>query len=398
MRGPWYDVLRAGAAACGVAIAGTAWLSGQAPPPSIDRVAALNQTLAEHRRSLRREPQIGYLRSVLDAFNLPVDSQLLVFSKTGAQRAYTDPLHPRALYFDDSVAIGYVPGAPLIEVATHDAREGMAFYSLDQTAATPTFVRQTTCLTCHVSASTLGLPGMIARSHRVGDDGSVLPAGPVHDVTHQTPHPDRWGGWFVTSEDAPPPYSQLAHAGNITFSGRGDTSNQVFVDWMNSTPETRGYLSASSDIAALLVFDHQVRATNLLTKLNHDARLAPHGVAGLVDALADYLLFVGEEPPLAPLSPPRGFADHLAATTPRDHRGRSLAQFDLVKRLMRYPCSYMIYSAAFDELPQAVTQAVYRRMIDRLAGNEMALPRVSLEDRQAILEILRDTKADFPAR
>jgi hypothetical protein len=373
-------------------------LSGQIPRAGADRIAALNQTLAEHRRSFRRDPETGYLRSGLDALNLPVDSQLLVFSKTGAQRAYTNPLHPRALYFDDSVAIGYVPGAPVIEVAALDAHDGMVFYSLDQTSVTPAFVRQTTCLTCHVSASTLGVPGMLARSHHVADDGSVLPAAPVHDVTHQTPHPDRWGGWFVTSEDAPPPYSQLAHAGNITFSPRGDTSNQVLVDWMNSAPETRGYLSPSSDIAALLVFDHQVRATNLLTKLNHDARLAPYGVAGLVDALADYLLFLGEEPPLAALTAPRGLAAHFAATIPKDTRGRSFGQFDLVKRLMRYPCSYMIYSAAFDALPHAVKHAVYRRMIDRLSGGEMALPHVTLEDRRAILEILRDTKSDFPAR
>jgi len=398
MRGLWHDVLRAGAAAFGAVIVGSAWLTGQGPRPDSDRVAVLNRMLAEHRRSFRREPQTGYLRSVLDALNLPVDSQLLVFSKTGAQRAYTDPLHPRALYFDQSVAVGYVPGAPAIEVAAHDTQDGTVFYSLDQTAAAPSFVLQTSCLTCHVSASTLGLPGMIARSHRVGDEGNVLPAAPVHDVTHATPHSDRRGGWFVTSEDAPPPYSQLAHAGNITFSPRGDTSNQVFVDWMNSAPETRGYLLPSSDIAALLVFDHQVRATNLLTKLNHDARLAPDGVAALVDALADYLLFAGEEPPLAPLTAPRGFADHLAATTPRDQRGRSFAQFDLVGRLMRYPCSYMIYSAAFDELPTRVKQAVYRRMIDRLTGSEMPPRRVNLEDRRAILEILRDTKPDFPAR
>src|SRR2546423_913777 len=130
MRGPWHDVLRAGAAFCGVALAATAWLSGQIPLPRADRVAVLNQTLAAHRQSLRRLPETGYLRSVLDAFNLPVDSQLLVFSKTGAQRAYTDPLHPRALYFDDSVSVGYVPGAPLIEVAVHDAQDGMALYSL----------------------------------------------------------------------------------------------------------------------------------------------------------------------------------------------------------------------------------------------------------------------------
>src|SRR5258708_1579213 len=199
MRGRWHDVLRVGAAACGVAVAGSAWLSGQIPRTDTNRVAALSQTLAEHRRSFRREPQTGYLRSALDALNLPVDSQLLVFSRTGAQRAYTDPLHPRALYFDDSVAIGYVPGAPVIEVAAHDSQEGMVFYSLDQTSATPTFVRQTTCLTCHVSASTLGVPGLIARSHHVAEDGSVLPAVAGAHAIPQTPPSPRRGGRFGTA-------------------------------------------------------------------------------------------------------------------------------------------------------------------------------------------------------
>jgi hypothetical protein len=399
MSGPSSRALSLGVTALALAIASHVPTSGQAEhPPTLDRVARLNQALIAHRQTLGRDGRTGYLRSVLDALGVPVDSQLLVFSKTGAQRAYTSPRTPRALYFDESVAVGYVPGAPMIELAAHDAQHGMVFYSLDQTAAAPSIVRQTGCLTCHVSPSTLGVPGMIARSHHVADDGSVLPAAPVHDVTHQTPHPDRWGGWFVTFEDAPPAYSQLAHAGNITFSPRGDTSNQVFVDWINSAPGERGYLSASSDIAALLVFDHQVHALNLLTKLNQEARLAPYGVAGLVDALADYLLFVGEEPPIVALRAPTGLADRLASKTPKDRRGRSFAQFDLVRRLMRYPCSYVVYSDVFDDLPQAVRHAVYRRMIDRLSGNETALPRVSLDDRQAILEILRDTKPDFPQK
>ena len=59
-------------------------------------------------------------------------------------------------------------------------------------------VRRTSCLTCHVSPGTLGVPGLIARSHVVGEDGNVLPQTSAHDVDHHTSHPDRWGGWFVT--------------------------------------------------------------------------------------------------------------------------------------------------------------------------------------------------------
>jgi hypothetical protein len=251
-----------------------------------------------------------------------------------------------------------------------------------------------------VSPATLGVPGLIARSNTVGDDGQVITGDGTHDVTHETPHPDRWGGWFVTSEGAAPPYSQLAHRGNITFSGKGNTSNQVFVDWLSSAPETRGYLSSSSDIVGLLLFDHQVHAINLLTRLQLDSRSGSAGAGRLATELADYLLFAGEAPPLSPLTPRPGFAERLEASVPKDRRGRSLGQLDMVDRLLRYPCSYMIYSDAFDALPAAIKQTVYRRMIDVLSSMAAPRPRVAMTsaDRAAILDILRDTKPDFPAR
>jgi hypothetical protein len=387
-----------GAAALGAAIVSSASVSGQAPA---DRVTRLNEALTRGERALQRDPRTGYLRPVLEALGVPADSQLLVFSKTGVQRAYTGPRNPRALYFDQSVAVAYVPGAPLLEVAALDPGQGVVFYTLDQGSASPVFTRQTMCLTCHVSPATFGVPGFIARSHIVDDEGNVRPQTASHDVTHETRHPDRWGGWYVTSEDAPPPYSQLAHLGNITFSGKGNTSNQVLIDWMNSAPETRGYLSAWSDIAGLLVFDHQMHAINLLTKLNLESRAAAgngDAVRHLVDELADYLLFANEAPPLSPLTPRPGFAANLEARTPKDRRGRSFGQLDLDKRLLRYPCSYMVYSEAFDALPPAIRQAVYRRMIDVLSKDDPrpADQRVTAAERLAVLEILRDTKPDFP--
>jgi hypothetical protein len=375
--------------------------------PTTDRVAALNQSLAQSGRSLRRDARTGYLLPVLEALDVPMESQMLVFSKTGVQRAYTSPRTPRALFFNESVAIAYVPGAPVIELAAHDAQQAVVFYTVDQAAAAPAFVRRTSCLTCHVSASTLNVPGLIARSNTVADDGNVMPDAANNDVNHQTPHPDRWGGWFVTSQGVAAPYAQRAHLGNITFSGRGNTSTQVFIDWLNSSPETRGYLSSSSDIVSLLAFDHQVRAINLMTRLNWESRVASSegrasasdsAVRRLVDELSDYLLFVGEVPPTVPLTPLQGFAEHLERHTPKDRLGRSFGQLSATDRLLLYPCSYMVYSEAFDGLPPAVKAAVYHRMLDTLSGTDApgARLRLSAGDRRAILEILRDTKADFP--
>jgi hypothetical protein len=361
-----------------------------ATTPTTDRVGALSRAIDAGERTLVRDPRTGYLTALLDALGVAPESQLLVFSKTGVQRAYTSPRTPRALYFNESVAVGYVPGAPRLEVAALDPRQGMVFYTIDQSAAQPAMTRAMGCLTCHVSSSTLDVPGLIARSNVVGDDGTFVP-GAAHDVDQRTPHPDRWGGWFVTQDAASVPYAQRAHAGNITTTARGETSNQVLVDWMNSEPERRGYLSPLSDIVALLVFDHQARAINLVTRLNWESRVGGESVPSLVNELADYLLFV-------PLYPRPGFAERVAARAPKDRQGRSLAELDLSRRLFRYPCSYIVYTQAFDALPGGVKNAVYQRIVDILSGGDASkrYAALSAADRRDVLEILRETKADFP--
>ena len=66
---------------------------------------------------------------------------------------------------------------------------------------------------------------------------------------------------------------------------------------------------------------------------------------------------------------------------------------------MKYPCSYLIYSAAFDALPPAAKDPIYRRLWQVLSGEERGAryrSPLSLADRQAIVEILRDTKKDLP--
>jgi hypothetical protein len=97
------------------------------------------------------------------------------------------------------------------------------------------------------------------------------------------------------------------------------------------------------------------------------------------------------------VTPRRGLAEYLHARTPHDRKGRSLGQFDLEQRLMRYPCSYMIYSPAFDGLPPAIKQAVYRRLHTILTATvgDSRYTHLSPVGREAILSILRETKPDF---
>jgi hypothetical protein len=115
--------------------------------------------------------------------------------------------------------------------------------------------------------------------------------------------------------------------------------------------------------------------------------------------LVDYLVFVDEAPLPSPVKGSSVFAEAFAARGPADRRGRSLRQLDLERRLLRYPCSYMIYSAAFDALPDEAKEAVYRRLWQVLSGDGQSpkYARLSPADRQAIIEILRDTKSDLPA-
>src|SRR5688500_8094498 len=93
--------------------------------PTHDRISRLNSALAEATVSLRFHEQGGYLRSVLDALNIASESQVLVFSKTGVQRASTSPQSPRAIFFNDSVVVGFIPGARFLELATHDPEQGV---------------------------------------------------------------------------------------------------------------------------------------------------------------------------------------------------------------------------------------------------------------------------------
>jgi hypothetical protein len=89
----------------------------------------------------------------------------------------------------------------------------------------------------------------------------------------------------------------------------------------------------------------------------------------------------------------------FAARGPRDSRGRSLRDLDLRTRLMRYPCSYLIYSEPFDALPPAAKQAVYARVWAVLSGavRDGRYDRLTAADRQAVVDILRETKPDLPA-
>ncbi len=376
--------------------------------PTHDAVTELNRQIEDGTVKIAFDETTGYLRPILDALHVPVSSQMLVMSKTGIQSLYTTPENPRAMYFNDAVTVGYIRGAPLVELAVHDPLQGVLFYTIEQKPqASPIIERRRNCLTCHQSYATLHVPGMLLRSVFVGSEGVPFAQFGSYDPDDRTLFRQRWGGWYVTGT-----HGSMRHMGNAIMTSPDQretmisdrTLNRISLDGLF---DGEGYLSALSDIAALMVFQHQVRMTNLITRIGWDARLAAYDhrldlttgpMRDAVDELVDYLLFVDAEPLTAAVQGTSGFAEMFAAQGPSDRRGRSLRQLDLEKRLPRYPCSYMIYSAAFRALPIEVRGAIYGRMWDILSGRD-ARPkyaRIPEEDRRAVIDILRDTLVDLP--
>ena len=111
------------------------------------------------------------------------------------------------------------------------------------------------------------------------------------------------------------------------------------------------------------------------------------------------MLFVDEAKLDAPIQGASGFAQAFQKAGLRDRKGRSLRDLDLEKRIFRYPLSYMIYTEAFDSMPEATRERIYRRLFDVFSEKEKSAryARLSTADRQAIREVLMDTKKDLPA-
>jgi hypothetical protein len=403
--------------------------------PVNDPVSRLIQRVKSGDATLRFDDgPTGYLRSVLDALGIDPESQVLVFSKTSFQAPKISPANPRALYFNDTVAVGWVRGGDYVEFASQDPRQGTMFYTLRQTAAgAPQFERNSACLACHVAESTMDVPGMFSGSLYPDPKGDPLYA-PVYYTDHRSRLLLRWGGWYVTGR-----HGDAVHMGN------GVVTDPTRLEAISAAPnqnlmslsgrfDPAGYLSAGSDIVALMVLEHQMHMMNLLTRAAWEARIdsasgqaaagsaqrapsreenvieATRPSAGLIAGLhgrpledvaveiVDYMLFVDEPAFESPITGSSHFTERFAAQGPKDGQGRSLRQLDLQTRLMRYPLSYVIYSDQFDALPTTVKDAIYRRLWVVLSGGDPdpIYRKLSAADRRAIVEILRATKAGLP--
>lgn len=389
-----------------------------------NRITRLQKKLEQDLVKLEydRKKGTGYLSAVLKSLEIPVSSQVLVFSKTSLQVKHIDPQSPRALYFNDDLYVGFVQGGSVLEVSASDSKLGTVFYTLSQTKTPrPTFVRKTfECTQCHASSMTQGIPGHIMRSVYPGPDGMPVFREGTYRSDQSSPFHERWGGWYVSGT-----HGKMRHMGNLLFR-KGDSSNNLnrerganAVD-LEKWFDTSAYLGPHSDIVSLMVLEHQAKMHNLITRAQFEGRITVRDAAVMnkmlerktsfqsdstkrrfessANRLLDYMLFTDELVLQDQIQGVSSFQTEFPLSGPRDRRGRSLRDFDLERRLFKYPCSYLIYSESFDALPQPILDKVYRQLWDILSGKDQnkKYAHLSVEDRRAILEILIETKPGLP--
>ena len=369
--------------------------------PVNDPVARLEQRLESGKAKLDVAANgWGYLPSVLKQLGVNPDSQALVFSKTSTQVENIGPRTPRAVYFNDDVAVGFVRNSDVLELASLDPKQGVQFYVLVN-AERPAFAQSDGCIRCHQGAPTLGIPGLLISSVHPASQ-SRLEHGHSFMTDHRTPLSERWGGWYVTGTTG-----SQTHLGNNTNlvdpvrSGGPSTRPTQNLTSLADMFDTSKYLEPTSDVVALMTLEHQIRMTNLMIRIGWDSRMgmAEDKLNPEIEEMLKYMLFADEEPLKEPVKGVSTFTETFPQRGPRDPQGRSLRDFDLKTRLFRYPLSYMIYSAAFDGMPDKARERVYQRLYEILTGKDTSktFAGLSPETRGAILEIVRATKPNLPA-
>lgn len=360
------------------------------------------------------------LRYVLKKLEVPVESQVLVFSKTSLQTKLIAPKSPRAIYFSENAYVGWVPGG-MIEVIVMDPVLGPVFYSIRTPGGMmpPGIERANSCLRCHATSRTEGVPGVLVRSVAPDPDGfPILPAG-TSLTTHASPLSERWGGWYVTgTSDDPHLGNRVVTEEEVAREGFEPKRGEALKD-LSQLIDTDRYLLPSSDVVALMVLEHQCRMHNLFTKakmsferawylqsvLNPEARRDdPEGltwrtVQSQVEEILEELLFC-EEATLGGdgVQGGDGFLEIFEMGAPFSSEGRSLREFRLYKRLFQYRCSYMIYSEAFAGLPPLIKSRVLERLREILTAKEVEgkFAHLKKSERERIVEILRDTHPSLP--
>jgi hypothetical protein len=382
-----------------------------------NRIERLQERIDRGQVVLEHAGGTGYLAALLRELEVPVSSQMLVFSKTSLQLQKISPRSPRAIYFSDDMYIGFCQRGDVLEISAVDPMLGTVFYTLSQKKEDhpPRFQRQVeNCLVCHSSSRTENVPGHLVRSLLVASSGHPILSAGSRIVNHTTPISDRWGGWYVTGKP-----NGWKHQGNHWVEGDQQPTQRDAVGGNRQSLEgllaTDRYLTPHSDVVALLLLEHQVLVHNRIAAAQFTTRqalaynammndLLEQPKEGMLESttrriesagekLLEAILMTGEAALPEAVEGTSTFTDDFQKLAKRDSHGRSLRDLDLHVRLFRHPCSYLIDSEAFRALPEPMQEYFWKRMDRVLAGEDSSpsFQHLSNEDRVAIGQLLRET-------
>lgn len=372
-----------------LAVANAAAIDIEKPPHSYlsrelnDPFTRLIPRLQSGEVALDRSSEKTFLASLLKELGIPASSQTLVFSTTSLQLSLISPRNPRAIYFNESVYVGFIPGGR-IEIVSIDPHVGAIFYIFDipRGEAPFRFDRSNRCMNCHSGEDTAYVPGLVIKSVIPGPTGGSLESFRLLQSGHSIPFEERYGGWHVTGK-----HSITNHLGNLT--GRYVAGSLVKLAnnfGANFNPDK--FLVQTSDILPHLIHEHQAGFINRATLAAYKLREDPAQLGEQAKILAGYLMFEDEAPlPAGGVEGDPEFKSAFLSQRKTGPAGASLKDFDLQTRLFKHRCSYMIYTPLFQALPAPLKQSIYRRILDS-----------KLEEQGTIAGILRATLPDFPAR
>ena len=371
-----------------------------------DRFTRLKDDLESGRIALDRSSERDFVISLLRALEVPVSSQMLVFSTTSLQLRLITPSNPRALYFTDDLYVGYIPGGR-VEIVSLDPELGAIFYIFDipRGGANVRVERSQRCMNCHSAEDTGFVPGLVMKSVVPGLRGGSLAAYRQEQTGHGIPFKDRFGGWYVTGK-----HSIAEHWGNAI--GRyveGKFSKSPIE--LGKAFDFARYPAATSDILPQLLLEHQAGFVNRVVEASYRARTALHAGQGRLDDVQNreldeqarlvtrYLLFADEVPlPAGGVEGDSAFKSDFLRHRRVATGDASLKDFDLTTRLFRNRCSYMIYSPIFQGLPAEMKQRIYATLKIALDSKKQDADYAYLpaSEKQSIRGILRATLSDLP--
>lgn len=372
--------------------------------PLVDEVARFFESGAQ---GWEYKGQSGFLEDFLKTFDIPAESQVLVYSKTSFQTGKIRPENPRAIYFNKDIYVGWVPGGDFLEVSASSPTTGNNFYSISGAGTKPELLHEThRCLRCHGGSFTRDIPAPLVRSVFPDSEGQPIFKAGTTVVDHTTPLEDRHGGWFVTGTND-------TNRGNLVFNetDRGADKGRVF--YMADIRDI-DYPGEGSDLVAMLILEHQSELHRLLAHLSLQTQTALYSqrkfdellgrterlsdstkrqIKSVGDKLLRYMFFKDEAelPRISIKNSP--YARYFDGNGPRDSKGRSLYDLRLAGRLFEIPFSYMVYSDAFQQLPAEALEyltAELKNILDPDSEYE-GYEHITKQEKVAIRQILEET-------